>query len=135
MPTPSLRPWSLRFRVFSPNLARDSEFSGHANQKVFNQYIQEEKLRIAKKNGINVDAIYINNSGTISPLYMDENQKFYIPPNQYVAFGDNTVSSKDSREWGSLPAKNIFGKASFIYWPFFGQNSRIRPNRFGWAFQ
>ncbi len=124
------------FDVFKePNLAKDSEYSGHANQKVFNQYMQEEKIRIAKENGIKPDAIYINNSGTISPLYMDEGQEFYIPPNQYAAFGDNTVSSKDSREWGSLPAKNIFGKASFIYWPFFGQNGRIRPNRFGWAFQ
>jgi signal peptidase I len=66
---------------------------------------------------------------------MDGSHEFQIPQNRYLALGDNTVSSKDSRDWGSLPAKNIFGKASFIYWPFLGQKHRTRPNRFGWAFQ
>ena len=61
---------------------------------------------------------------------------FQIPPNHYYALGDNTVSSLDSRSWGSLPGKNIFGTPSFIYWPFFGQPDReVRPHRFGWAFQ
>jgi len=58
-----------------------------------------------------------------------------IPPNRYYALGDNTSSSSDSRDWGTLPGKNIFGTPSFIYWPFFEQPSRTRPHRFGWAFQ
>ena len=58
-----------------------------------------------------------------------------IPPNRYYALGDNTRSSSDSRDWGTLPGKNIFGTPSFIYWPFFEQPSRTRPHRFGWAFQ
>jgi len=59
-----------------------------------------------------------------------------IPNNRYYALGDNTVSSEDSRIWGTLPGKNIFGTPSFIYWPFFSQPKRvIHPHRFGWAFQ
>ena len=63
-------------------------------------------------------------------------QNVHIPSNQYYALGDNTVSSEDSRSWGTLPGKNIFGTPSFIYWPFFSQPDReVRPHRFGWAFQ
>jgi signal peptidase I len=93
---------------------QDSRFSGHVNQKVYQQFY-----------GANY----------ISPNFIDASHEFKVPPNRYLALGDNTVNSMDSRGWGSLPGKNIFGKASFIYWPFFGQTARIRPNRFGWAFQ
>jgi signal peptidase I len=116
-------------------LARDSQFSGHANQKAFNEYLHQKRERIAILKGVHPSQIGLRYQSIISPLYMDESAEFQVPPNRYVAMGDNTVSSKDSRDWGSLPAQNIFGKASFIYWPFLGQNSRIRPNRFGWAFQ
>ena len=67
--------------------------------------------------------------------YTDGDVKHVIPPNSYFALGDNTMSSSDARSWGHLPGKNIFGTPSFIYWPFFGQPTRIRPDRFGWAFQ
>jgi signal peptidase I len=93
---------------------QDSRFSGHVNQRVFQQIFP---------------------TGSISPNFIDSSDEFKVPPNRYLAFGDNTLNSLDSRSWGSLPGKNIFGKASFIYWPFLGQKDRIRPNRFGWAFQ
>jgi signal peptidase I len=38
--------------------------------------------------------------------------------NQYAAFGDNTVSSFDSRFWGPVSQYNIIGPASFALWPF-----------------
>ena len=93
---------------------QDSRFSGHVNQRVYKQF---------------------DGGGYISPNFIDGTDEFKVPSNRYLALGDNTVNSMDSRGWGSLPGKNIFGKASFIYWPFFGQAARTRPNRFGWAFQ
>ena len=116
-------------------LPQDSHFSGHVNQKVYQQVLDERRRAVARQNGVDPSQIRFIYGGTISPKFMDESQEFVIPPNRYMALGDNTVSSKDSRDWGSLPGKNIFGKAAFIYWPFLGQPARNRPNRFGWAFQ
>lgn len=40
-----------------------------------------------------------------------------IPKDQYFMMGDNRNNSEDSRSWGTLPKKNIIGKAMLIYWP------------------
>ena len=40
-----------------------------------------------------------------------------VPLNQYFVLGDHRRSSNDSRNWGFVPVQNIFGKATFRYWP------------------
>lgn len=37
---------------------------------------------------------------------------------EYLALGDNTRNSKDSRYWGGVPQKNLVGPAVLVYWPF-----------------
>ncbi len=37
---------------------------------------------------------------------------------EYLAFGDNSKNSYDSRYWGVVPARNLLGPATFIHWPF-----------------
>ena len=37
---------------------------------------------------------------------------------EYLALGDNSLHSWDSRGWGSVPEKNLVGPALFVYWPF-----------------
>jgi signal peptidase I len=37
---------------------------------------------------------------------------------QYMAMGDNSYASSDSRYWGPVPEKNLVGPALFVYWPF-----------------
>lgn len=40
-----------------------------------------------------------------------------VPSGSYFVLGDHRNSSNDSRNWGMVPANNIFGKAVLRYWP------------------
>lgn len=37
---------------------------------------------------------------------------------QYMAMGDNSFNSYDSRGWGPVPEANLVGRALVVYWPF-----------------
>jgi signal peptidase I len=42
----------------------------------------------------------------------------YVAPGHYYVLGDYRESSNDSRVWGTVNQKFIYGKAVFVYWPF-----------------
>lgn len=41
-----------------------------------------------------------------------------VPENEFVALGDNSANSADSRYWGYVPQESVVGRAIFIYYPF-----------------
>ncbi len=45
------------------------------------------------------------------------NQPYTVPANSYFMMGDNRIDSDDSRVWGPVPARDLIGRAFFIYWP------------------
>lgn len=66
-----------------------------------------------------------NMPGGSAPIFRDENAKFTIGPEHFMAMGDNTMNSLDSRAWGHFHRKNLLGKCFFVYWPI--------TDRFGWG--
>jgi len=43
---------------------------------------------------------------------------FDLGDEEYVALGDNSGNSLDSRGWGVVPRDNIVGRALYVYLPF-----------------
>jgi signal peptidase I len=41
-----------------------------------------------------------------------------VPPDSFVALGDNSPDSGDSRYWGFVPEREVVGRPLFIYYPF-----------------
>ena len=40
-----------------------------------------------------------------------------IGPDYYFVLGDHRSSSNDSRNWGPVHRRSVYGKAVFVYWP------------------
>jgi signal peptidase I len=55
----------------------------------------------------------------VPPNYLDDQSypSVRVGPNQYFVLGDHRSSSNDSRVWGTVDRRFIYGKAAFVYWP------------------
>ncbi len=81
----------------------DGEYFGHVNNRRGHQFLR----------------------GDLAPTFRDAETEYTVPDKNYLAFGDNTLNSADSRTWGPVPEQNVIGKSFFVYWPI--------TSRFGWG--
>ena len=109
---------SLQMVTYPAQPATSSQFSGHVNDRI--SQIANQFYRV----------------GT---LFIDEDFVFgktnwaKVAGKGYLAFGDNTMNSSDSRTWGEVPEKNLIGHPFFIYWPvLFDPDRPEGTHRFGW---
>ena len=68
-------------------------------------------------------AVYVNGEPLDEPYVPDEfrdrqsTPAATVPADSYFVLGDHRSSSNDSRAWGTVGRRDIYGKAVFVYWP------------------
>lgn len=55
------------------------------------------------------------------------NGELVVPAGEYFCMGDNRDNSLDSRYWGFVPAANIIGRPSLIYWSYRSTEADYQP--------
>lgn len=65
--------------------------------------------------------VFVNGRPLLEPYLTGITSGFYgptiVPPLHIFVLGDNRSFSNDSRNFGTIPLKNVIGKAWFSYWP------------------
>lgn len=90
--------------TFDPNHPGEGKYFGHVNG--------ETGARVGRPG--------------LAPLFPNAETVYQVPDDNYLAMGDNTLNSFDSRGWGPVPQQNVIGKSFFVYWPI--------SKRFGWGY-
>jgi signal peptidase I len=97
---------------------------------VFNYPYDPSQSYIKRIIGIPGDTVEINdgtvwvNGQKLNEPYVPEEYRDHrsipketVPKSHYFVLGDHRSSSNDSRVWGFVERKEIYGKAVFVYWP------------------
>jgi signal peptidase I len=97
--------------VYSFDYNTNSPYKGHVNDVALQKMDLPDRYR----------------SLSLAPLLPNETVTHKVGATHYMAMGDNTLNSYDSRAWGDVPRENVIGRCWFVYWPF--------TERFGWGYR
>jgi predicted Zn finger-like uncharacterized protein len=85
----------------------------------------EEPARIGAKGDVAVSKVQLHRDVHYTCYWRGNNNRdcavatYYIQPGHYLCLGDNSSSSKDSRDWGTVPERLMLGRADVVYWPWY----------------
>jgi signal peptidase I len=94
-------------------------YPGDASKNYIKRIVGEPGDRIEIVRG----AVFVNGSRLEEPYvpaqFRDERSlsEMVVPPGCYFVLGDHRNLSSDSRDFGPVERRAIFGKAVFAYWP------------------
>jgi signal peptidase I len=102
----------------------------HGDMVVFKYPLDTSKSYIKRVVGVPGDVIkivkgqvYVNGKALAEEYVPEEYRDHvswgeeHVPADKYFVLGDHRSSSNDSRAWGWVDRKYIYGKAVFVYWP------------------
>lgn len=112
------KPKRFEIVVFIPPIAVDR------NKAYIKRLIGLPGDRIEVRDG----NIYINGKIAVDPKvarnyyynqgkYGARGRETIVPEGKYFFLGDNSISSKDGREWGFADQKDVIGRAILTWWP------------------
>lgn len=137
VPSPSMEPTLVvRDRVIVSKLTYKFKPIERGDIVVFHSPLGDGKDLVKRAIGIEGDNIKLTSSGDIyingekiiedylhgKKFLSFEDKTFAVEENLIFVLGDNRDDSVDSRYFGFISEKDIFGRVIFIYWP---------PSRFG----
>lgn len=73
-----------------------------------------------------VNGLVLSNNGKLTKGFLVNPGDTVQLGDEYMALGDNTSSSKDSRFWGPVPRKAMVGPAAIVWWPFTERWGRVK---------
>jgi signal peptidase I len=117
-------------RLFINKFAYDFEKIGRDDVVVFYYPRDIQKSYIKRVIGLPGDTVRIEdgqvfvNGEPIDEPYVPDRYRdvrsmeaLKVPPGEYFVMGDHRSISSDSRDFGPVERKLIYGKAAFVYWP------------------
>jgi len=111
------------YQLGADSIARDDLVVFHYPYDPSQSYIKRVIGLPGDKVEIEDGTVYVNGQKLEEPYVPEEYrdhvgmQSEAVPAGKYFVLGDHRSSSNDSRVWGYVDRKAIYGKAVFVYWP------------------
>ena len=127
----SMMPWLTdQERIFINKFVYQFEAIHRGDVVVFRYPLDPAKSYIKRVIGLPGETVrmvdgevFINGRKLLEPYIVREyrdhqsHELMAVPLDEFYVLGDRRNSSNDSRVWGTVARKYVYGKAVFVYWP------------------